>query len=375
MKISEIISEARKNPEQNPKVSVNNEIISSYKNAPMLDIGIKNCFVSFTAIDKLGINPMSSYNTPIGIYSYHAKYILDTVGPESGMHQLPFAGEQPYANIFQAAGNIIDLSNVPNATLAAYYKKIADFYAKHSNKPWKESVDIVEKFINDSDRKAKFSDHEGGRLWYVTMNVSRILSTENTTPVTWNKLFRYLGIDGAYDPGIGIIHTSEPNQTVFFSINAIKNNKRVFNKYSYDEIEDMKSFGQERINVLTQLNNAKTPSELADLLLDLSDDPEQPLVDALDEYKIAGYLKNMKNTPAKQYLLNNYKDTRAHYISTIQSKLKNAKSILEIENLMQQTTYDIGTKYLKHNPLKGEFMQKYPTPKHWQQYLHDLEYE
>lgn len=65
MKIQEL-SEARKNPELNPKVSINVKM-ANYAKA---NKG-KKCYISFTVIDKLGVNPAVSkgskqYNTPIG---------------------------------------------------------------------------------------------------------------------------------------------------------------------------------------------------------------------------------------------------------------------------------------------------------------------
>jgi len=69
-----------------------------------------NLYLSFTSIEKLGINPMSTYNTPIGIYAYPASYVLsmtrgggrddDTLW--SPDQDLPFAGEKPYIQVFTA---------------------------------------------------------------------------------------------------------------------------------------------------------------------------------------------------------------------------------------------------------------------------------
>jgi hypothetical protein len=69
MKISDIITEKRKFPEQNPKTSINQQIIDIYADAPMLNDNETNCFVSFTHIDKLGVNPNSQHDTPLGIYA------------------------------------------------------------------------------------------------------------------------------------------------------------------------------------------------------------------------------------------------------------------------------------------------------------------
>ena len=61
MRYFEII-EARRNPEQNPKISVNEYIRRAVASAqPLSNTGFKNLFVSFTKLPKLGINPQSHY--------------------------------------------------------------------------------------------------------------------------------------------------------------------------------------------------------------------------------------------------------------------------------------------------------------------------
>ena len=59
------------------------------KNHPNPD----NLVVTFTAIDKVGINPKSDHDTPIGIYFYPIKYVIDK------KMEVPFMGDQPYINV------------------------------------------------------------------------------------------------------------------------------------------------------------------------------------------------------------------------------------------------------------------------------------
>lgn len=249
MKLIDILHEARKNPDSNPKTSVNAILRKRYNDtSDMVANGTtKNLFVSFTQIDKLGINPSSKYNTPLGIYSYPAEYVLDEVGDQKNMNNLPFAGDAPYANIFQVSGNIVDVGEMDVAESRAYYKKISSLWADVSNKPWKEAVDEIEQIINDSSTKAIFSDYPGGRLWYVTMIAAERLFApiwKSSTPVAWNKLFRSIGVAGCMDQSEGIIHTLEPHQCVLFSIKAIKDNQRVYNKYSREHMDRRERRGQ-----------------------------------------------------------------------------------------------------------------------------------
>lgn len=248
MKISDILSEARKNPEQNPKTSINAIIQKAYdETTDMVTPTTKNLFVSFTTVDKLGINPQSHYDTPLGIYSYPAEFIVDNIGDYTSMKEVPFAGDAPYANIFKANGNIIDVGEMYPEDARKYYKKIVDLWAKESGKPWKTAVDEVEQIINAAEVHAKFKDYPGGQFWYVTMRASEQLfgpKWKVKTPVAWNKLFRLLGIDGCLDRDVGIIHTSEPTQCVFFSIKAIKDVRREVNRYSPADVDSKKARGK-----------------------------------------------------------------------------------------------------------------------------------
>ena len=67
-----------------------------------------DAYISFTSIDKIGINPKTQYNTPIGIYAYPAKQIIDymkSAFPEEKWKKhrigefVPFAGDNPWVNI------------------------------------------------------------------------------------------------------------------------------------------------------------------------------------------------------------------------------------------------------------------------------------
>ena len=96
-----------------------------------------NTYVSFTSIDKLGINPKSKYDTPNGIYSYPVKYVMDSYQslidnePDftpAFIDVVPFAGSAAFLNVFQVNGNVIDLADT-----AACAGAIIDLKALHSS--------------------------------------------------------------------------------------------------------------------------------------------------------------------------------------------------------------------------------------------------
>lgn len=88
------LNEARRNPEQNPKLDPI-DVLKKYTDS--------GYYMSYTAIDKLGINPRSSYNTPIGVYSYPIimDSILGGIIASKNMSRVPYMGEAPYVWIFK----------------------------------------------------------------------------------------------------------------------------------------------------------------------------------------------------------------------------------------------------------------------------------
>ncbi len=257
MRYYEII-EARRNPEQNPKISVNQYITQALASAqPLPNTGFKNLFVSFTDLPKLGINPGSRYATPIGIYAYPAEYVIykttqyPYIGGSSDMSMtaLPFAGGKPWANIFRArsGANIIDLGKFTEAQYNQYCDKLKALLTKlpieYRTQPL--DSDTATKYIDtlmDAANKSARVNTPGGKFWYVTLRLSEVMNTNKTT-IAWTDIFRRLGIDGFVDPDREIIHPSEPTQAVFFSGRAVELLDTVANKYSPVKMKSRQEVG------------------------------------------------------------------------------------------------------------------------------------
>jgi hypothetical protein len=265
MKTSEII-EARKNPELNPKVSVNQYIRRAYDAASQLpNSNLKNLFVSFVAVPKLGINPRSKFNTPLGIYAYPAGYVIIRADDHKEMrHSLPYAGDQPYAAVFSAGGNIIDIRRMSANDEKLYYDKLREFAKRLPkinsdiyipNGIAKDWLSILELCIKLAPDRAKFKNLPGGRLWYVTYRFSNYYGPQygQNPIVIWNKLFRSIGIDGVVDEGAGIIHEAEPTQAVFFSLAPLRVLGIVDNKYSPETIKTKQQRGIDTQQTLASL--------------------------------------------------------------------------------------------------------------------------
>lgn len=92
--IKEARSNAPINPKQNPTEQVKE--VAKQLGYPFKVIG-----VSYTDVDKLGINPGSKYNTPLGIYAYPYKWIdLSMPSSVSLFAFLPFQTKAKFVNVF-----------------------------------------------------------------------------------------------------------------------------------------------------------------------------------------------------------------------------------------------------------------------------------
>ena len=270
MLLSELF-EARKHPELNIKRSINSYIASAAKTKDRI-AGTTNRFVSFTAIDKLGINPGSSYDTPLGIYAYPIDYLAYEVKQSGTVKTIPFAGTEQFANFFRAKGNIINLVTMRESAAKGYYQRIVDYVERVGADVGRVRDAIKKAFIN-----ANVPEVVGGQFWYVTMEAAEAIAERKggSVPVVWNKLFREIGIDGVVDAGedidgMGIIHENEPTQAVFFSTAAIGDVERVVNAYGPKEVGKAEAKGAERKAaaeaVYAQLKNVDDVDELYALL-------------------------------------------------------------------------------------------------------------
>ena len=222
-------------------------------------------YMTFTKLNKVGINPGSKYKTPNGIYTYPlTKDIYELLAAGN----LPFAQEQPFVSIIEPEDRgslahhdmgeeeyqqaVLSLYNGEVSRLWLATKKAYNFGitsdirdasdmdvdaspAKmlqagpgvdlHTYPEIKALISTYKKFTEEAKYKTPF-----GKLW----NITRNFSGEN--PNIWSALWRALGYDGAVDLGTGTIHPAEPTQAVFFTRDAIEVKETLINKETPDKI-------------------------------------------------------------------------------------------------------------------------------------------
>lgn len=94
-----------KNPESNQKITVYDSLKPFSKE--------DGYFISFTEIDKLGINPRTEhYDTPIGIYAYPLEQTWKKYGVDSNTNfqGYPYADFMPYVWILEPKSKLAILN-------------------------------------------------------------------------------------------------------------------------------------------------------------------------------------------------------------------------------------------------------------------------
>lgn len=173
---------------------------------------------------KLGINPRSGFDTPIGVYAYPIDEVITFTehqmragfAPDGGI-DAPFTG---YSSWKKAWVFKIDDQNVlsPNISSSQYEAGIVTL-----GKILGYSEEETEKFKNITYNEATIKS-PGILLWeasrYASLElVDRKEGGKNTA--TWNALLRKLGFRAVIDPGHGFIHDNEQTQAVILDPSII----------------------------------------------------------------------------------------------------------------------------------------------------------
>lgn len=224
--LTDFLNEKRRNPEQNPKIS-SYEALKKYK-------GRKDIYISFTSINKIGINPHNKFGTPTAIYTYPLDAVWKMIERDKGVKGLPFAFDRKYIQVLQSsgAGMIQDISK--SYTKSDYNRDMDKLRKLYPYDKKDQAQDNVEYSIYFGSKDAR-DQSWGGKFW----NVTRWVANNHKNPDQlrkagtvhkWNGVFRKLGYAGVADRSAsGIIHENEPLQAIFFSTKGFKHVETIMN--------------------------------------------------------------------------------------------------------------------------------------------------
>lgn len=188
--------EKRSNPDKNKKVNPIEQLFK-YKD------DTKNLYISYTSLKKIGINPRSRYNTPNGIYTYQLDYALPRILKSNTLTNVPYMGEQPYVWVIKPTAKVLVLTEYDN------FQEDVEKIRNH----FKDKIPNLEMMITNSTNHphVRTNNKQASSIWDLTYNLAG-------NPNRWNYLLRnVLGYSIIRDDGMGLIHPSEPSQTVFLS--------------------------------------------------------------------------------------------------------------------------------------------------------------
>lgn len=278
--------------EAKPVGDKNKELWLDYLKKNYSDKDVSDLFVSFVSVDKIGINPKSTFKTPNGVYTYPMKFLLDgNVVPFRGMNK------PKKIKILKAISDKVLDHSLSNKN----YKIAVDELVKN----YRDRFDVnnIEKYLEDfEDMNSEENNYK--KLWKLTFQIK---SNSND----WSKMLIDLGFDWSNDKGEGIIHKSEPTQAVFLNPKSYKvvdeefvdteerYKDRNVSSLDYDEIKDLlkndellydnlilnmhkirflfnSEFKKDKKSnllsfVLLKLNNIKSPVLINDIIFQFSD--------------------------------------------------------------------------------------------------------
>ena len=196
--------------------------------------------ITFTQVDKVGINPQSQYGTPLAVCAYP---LTKEIFSQFKTNSLPFAGGSPYVSVLKV--------KTPNFYLVSD-PYIHELFKKFVDNP----NDIITLLKKNGYNENDYLDQYGGLKDFDKANLTarsnrgtpiktstfwnylRLFCRSQKKPsVVWNKILQSLGIDALCDEGFGFLHPAEPSQTMFFKPGSYEVIERFENPNSNERIE------------------------------------------------------------------------------------------------------------------------------------------
>lgn len=225
------IVEKRKRPDLNIKTPILKKL-SEFSSD-------ESYFVSFTDLEKIGLNPNNRFSTPIGVYAYNLKDLW----PDWVAGDRFFGDDRKYVNLVKLNTNkVLNLSDYKNYGKDINYLKslYSKKYQQKVGKTFEEFLETIEKTTD----LYRFDD-EASKIWGITQAISQIedrkigLYTKKST-IEWNKLLRDMDYDAIIDKSSNI-HILQSSQAVFLVPSSYKVIGRYLNK-SYGSKETQEDY-------------------------------------------------------------------------------------------------------------------------------------
>ena len=230
-------------------------------------IGDGNHLITFSDLNKVGINPTTSFNTPAGIYGWHftaktlqgAKknqifaserkfgHLLKIKNPNKvlwlGTDKTGTSAKSPAAamELFAKAYPILNEPTIqfdPDGDIDPQWEGTDDGSRKISAAEWLTDPETIRRYAVTSDRETGGSS-KSEKLYDLVMATSAVLELDQVSgkkkTITANALLRSLGIEAVVDVECGgIVHHAETCQGFFTSTAGLEHVATIENRLYSD---------------------------------------------------------------------------------------------------------------------------------------------
>lgn len=215
-KISEVVKsilEARRNPELNIKPSPG-ETAARAK----AEFGEDRVIgVTMTHLEKVGINPRSDYNTPIGIYAYPYEWMMSKVnstntdwGGKRISSVLPFESKAPFMTFFslKPSANVLFLKEATKSDQDEVRRNLIEILVRFGGLEETRADEFFKGYVDDEVNMGNSyvdPSYPGNVIWYMSYKVAeKLISSKSKKAFDFDALW-----DMPYDIGQAFLNSYE----------------------------------------------------------------------------------------------------------------------------------------------------------------------
>lgn len=262
----------------------------------LADKDLSRYAVTMTSLPKVGVNPRSKYNTPVGIYFYPAEYYVETL--RNG-ESLPFQHGANYINIIELTTNdIMYLDAETEQNFERIVRRLLRLKIGRNDDDQEQYEKTVRYYAKQADSDALVKT-PGGKIWFLLYRVSSSIgnlyhqrtrsSSQRYTPpprlaLAWNWLIRQMGYKVMIDPGTSVIHENEPNQGVIIDpAGTFRVVKRIYN-LSDPALKDKELVAFLNSDKATDADRMNAVTQRSDIFIKLREPSEELQIAAVEKY-------------------------------------------------------------------------------------------
>jgi hypothetical protein len=236
-----------------------NQNIEMWRVADSLITDPPTAFFTLTHVQKVGINPQSQYDTPLGLYSYPVSdeivdqlmgvYVPDPDFKPSqiknkasnvtkkilslveGYMKLPFVYDAPYITFFKVkpAGVFYTSIGIDGGQFKSMIQALRGYTESLG---FKSFDNILHPIMSTFGGKSSVDNLK--TVWELTQSLAHALAegsdnspivkaVSSNSSVIWRRLMIEAGVNVVVDDaGLGVIHPNEPTQAVIFKMSSVE---------------------------------------------------------------------------------------------------------------------------------------------------------